>query len=227
MNDKNNNSNASRSHSEPESDSDADMAAVVSTTAAARQLGVSVRTIQLWVESGRLVAWKTAGNHRRIFQWSIDQYQKEEGVLLTPEGNASAHKGSTILVIEDDRTTQVYYETMLQLLSLDDDIQFAADGIEGLVAIGRYQPWLIILDIDMPRLNGIEVVKTLERQNVVAEIALIVISNVPHADALARGLPADTNFHSKPVSLDDFQGAIASERAKSQMYIETNSTEEQ
>lgn len=214
MNDKSNNS-------------DTDMAAVVSTTAAARQLGVSVRTIQLWVESGRLVAWKTAGNHRRIFQWSIDQYQKEEGVLLTPQSDTSGRNGSTILVIEDDRTTQVYYETMLQLLGLDDDIQFAADGIEGLVAIGRYQPWLIVLDIDMPRLNGIEVVKTLERQNVVAQISLIVISNVPHADALARGLPADCNFHSKPVSLDDFQGAIASERTKSQMHTNRISIEEQ
>jgi len=188
--------------------------AVVSTTEAARQLGVSVRTIQLWVESGRLVAWKTAGNHRRIFQWSIDQYQRDEGQLLTPGSVEQERSELTILVIEDDRTTQVYYETMLQLLKLEDKIQFASDGIEGLVAIGRYQPWLIILDIDMPRLNGIEVVKTLERQSVVAKIALIVISNVAHEDAIARGLPADLNFHSKPVSLDDFRNAISTERAK-------------
>jgi len=59
--------------------------AVVSTTEAARQLGVSVRTVQLWVESGRLMAWKTAGNHRRIFQWSIDEYKQQEGQLQTPE----------------------------------------------------------------------------------------------------------------------------------------------
>ena len=47
---------------------------VVSTSDAARQLGVSVRTIQLWVESGRLAAWKTAGNHRRIYQYSCLLY---------------------------------------------------------------------------------------------------------------------------------------------------------
>ena len=33
---------------------------------AARQLGVSVRTAQLWVEEGRLQAWKAPGGHRRI-----------------------------------------------------------------------------------------------------------------------------------------------------------------
>ena len=34
---------------------------VISTRQAAEQLGVSVRTVQLWVEAGELKAWKTAG----------------------------------------------------------------------------------------------------------------------------------------------------------------------
>lgn len=189
--------------------------AVVSTTEAARQLGVSVRTIQLWVESGRLMAWKTAGNHRRVFQWSIDDYKKQEGQLLTPADAAGrgAAIGSTILIIEDDRTTQVYYETMLQLLNFPDAVEFASDGIEGMVAIGKYEPWLIVLDIDMPRLNGIDVVKTLERQELVAEVSIIVISNVAHEDALRRGLPKDCTFFAKPVSLEDFRTAVDNQRA--------------
>jgi excisionase family DNA binding protein len=39
---------------------------VLTTASAAELLGVSVRTAQLWVESGQLPSWKTPGGHRRI-----------------------------------------------------------------------------------------------------------------------------------------------------------------
>ena len=38
----------------------------ITSRQAASQLGLSLRTIQLWVENGVLSAWKTAGGHRRI-----------------------------------------------------------------------------------------------------------------------------------------------------------------
>jgi excisionase family DNA binding protein len=42
------------------------------TREAAKLLGVSLRTAQLWSESGLLEAWKTAGGHRRITRDSIE-----------------------------------------------------------------------------------------------------------------------------------------------------------
>lgn len=44
-----------------------------STAEAAQSLGVSTRTIQLWVDSGVLAAWKTAGGHRRVFLESVEK----------------------------------------------------------------------------------------------------------------------------------------------------------
>ena len=42
------------------------------TRQAADLLGVSVGTVQLWVENGLLKAWKTAGGHRRVIRDSVD-----------------------------------------------------------------------------------------------------------------------------------------------------------
>jgi excisionase family DNA binding protein len=39
---------------------------ILTTSAVARLLGVAVSTAQLWIESGRLDAWKTPGGHRRV-----------------------------------------------------------------------------------------------------------------------------------------------------------------
>ena len=49
-----------------------------STRDAARLLGISVRTAQLWVEEGRLRAWKTPGGHRRILVESVDRLLDEQ-----------------------------------------------------------------------------------------------------------------------------------------------------
>ena len=43
------------------------------TREAAKILGTSLRTIQLWVESGILQAWKTPGGHRRVTRESMQQ----------------------------------------------------------------------------------------------------------------------------------------------------------
>lgn len=184
---------------------------VVSTSEAARQLGVSVRTIQLWVESGKLEAWKTAGQHRRVYQRSIDNYKSARSV---GDGKTSKeHYGEYILVIEDDRTTQVYYETMLQLLEVESDIELVSNGLRGLLAIGKFEPWLVIVDIEMPELDGIEVVMAMRQKGLSDQVRIVAISNVPYEEALERGLPADCAFYQKPISLDDFSQAIAQARA--------------
>lgn len=44
---------------------------ILTTAKAAQLLGVSVRTVQLWVETGQLESWKTPGGHRRIKLQSV------------------------------------------------------------------------------------------------------------------------------------------------------------
>jgi excisionase family DNA binding protein len=49
------------------------------TREAAEMLGVSLRTAQLWSESGLLDAWKTGGGHRRISRQSIERLLSGRG----------------------------------------------------------------------------------------------------------------------------------------------------
>ncbi|MGE5467624.1 MAG: EAL domain-containing protein [Ignavibacteria bacterium] len=58
------------------------MSEICSTREAAELLGVSLRTVQLWVDSGILKAWKTAGGHRRISLESVRQ--AKEGSYARP-----------------------------------------------------------------------------------------------------------------------------------------------
>jgi len=51
------------------------------TAEAARSLGVSIRTIQLWVDGGVLAAWKTVGGHRRITLDSLSRLRCSAGTV--------------------------------------------------------------------------------------------------------------------------------------------------
>lgn len=64
----------------------ADRSAFCTTRQAAERLGVSHRTVQMWVENGALQAWKTAGGHRRITLDSVERLLDERRAALAGSG---------------------------------------------------------------------------------------------------------------------------------------------
>jgi len=63
---------------------------ILTTTAAARLLGVATSTVQMWMESGAIASWKTPGGHRRTRLSAI------QGLMAAPSGQASATVGQAI-----------------------------------------------------------------------------------------------------------------------------------
>jgi DNA-binding response OmpR family regulator len=61
---------------------------------------------------------------------------------------------TTILIVEDDKNQRLLYEQELGLEGYE--IVTAADGKEGLRKVEERQPNLIIMDINMPKMNGID-----------------------------------------------------------------------
>jgi len=61
---------------------------------------------------------------------------------------------TTILIVEDDKNQRLLYEQELGLEGYE--IVTAADGKEGLRKVEERQPNLIIMDINLPKMNGIE-----------------------------------------------------------------------
>lgn len=75
-----------------------DRAAFCTTRQAAARIGVSHRTVQMWVENGTLQAWKTAGGHRRITNESVERLLEGRRTALAGHG-AAPRSGSGALRI--------------------------------------------------------------------------------------------------------------------------------
>ncbi|MBI2308921.1 MAG: helix-turn-helix domain-containing protein [Rhodocyclales bacterium] len=73
---------------------------VYSTREASEILGVSLRTVQLWVDGGILEAWKTAGGHRRVSRASVEALLKGGAPAARPADSSPAAATSPLLAYQ-------------------------------------------------------------------------------------------------------------------------------
>ena len=78
------------------------------TRTAAHQLGVSLRTVQLWVDSGILQAWKTPGGHRRVAISSVKNLLRQSGKQVV--SRSGRDQGYVVLLIDDDADLLRFYQ---------------------------------------------------------------------------------------------------------------------
>jgi two-component system chemotaxis response regulator CheY len=105
-----------------------------------------------------------------------------------------------VLVVDDDPFIRKLIATTLEDV-VDFELHEAADGMEALEVARRERPDLVFLDVDMPRLNGIDACREL-RADCHTQSATIVMLTAVHGDSVQRSAEeagADV-FLTKPFS---------------------------
>lgn len=109
-----------------------------------------------------------------------------------------------ILIVEDDRHIVALVRYILEREGYE--VAVARDGVEGLEIVKEFDPDLIVLDLNMPRMDGVEVCRRVK-----AERDSVVIFLTVHAErtAVARGFRAGADdYVVKPFELDDLVARI-------------------
>ncbi|XVJ69915.1 MAG: excisionase family DNA-binding protein [Rhizobacter sp.] len=78
-----------------------------STVEIARRLGVSIQTVQRWVDSGKLKAWKTLGGHRRIDAESAEALLATRGYQDINELSPQTLVAELIAAIEQEHGEEI------------------------------------------------------------------------------------------------------------------------
>jgi excisionase family DNA binding protein len=187
------------------------MAGFCTTREAAKALGISLRTAQLWVEGGILDAWKTEGGHRRISVASIERLRsgqaplpsapaalRETAPAIDPNARMSRLR---VLVVEDDKVLLKLYKITIPRWGLPIDLECVSNGYDALLAIGRDSPDLLVSDLRMPGMDGFQMMRALSGSPFREGMEIVVVTGL-HADEIARegGLPSDIRVFTKPVS---------------------------
>jgi two-component system chemotaxis response regulator CheY len=83
-------------------------------------------------------------------------------------------KAATILIIEDYRDTRELLATLLQRCGYN--VIEAEDGVEGLLKAGWMYPDLIIMDLSLPEMDGVEAARRIHAQAKLSRIPIFVVS---------------------------------------------------
>lgn len=191
------------------------------TREAAEMLGVSLRTVQLWSESGLLEAWKTEGGHRRISRESVQRLLQGDRNPLpqaaVPERRFERFK---ILIVEDDSVLLKLYRTVLANWKLPVELITAGNGVEGLIRVGRDTPDLMITDLAMPGMDGFELIRSLATSSFREGMEIVVVTGLDAADVAARGgLPPGIRLFPKPVPFAELRAIVAGMLAHRASYL--------
>lgn len=187
-------------HSTPERPED-----YCGTTYAAKLLGLSVGTIQTLVEKNELQAWKTQGGHRRISMQSIREYQRRHNMTsVTAENRQNRLK---VLLVEDEEVTREMMRDFCSRCDMPVDCTAMASGLEALIDISSIMPDILIADLNMPGVDGFELLRTLRQNPSFNRMTYLVISALTPEEIDSRGsLPEGTIYVAKPVNLQWLNG---------------------
>lgn len=121
----------------------------------------------------------------------------------------TAKTASTILVVDDYPDNRTLLSAWLRAKGYK--VVEAQDGKEGVLQANRSNPDLILMDLAMPELDGVEATRQIRQRRVLSHTPIFAISAYAthdvKSDALAAGC---TEVFAKPLDLDSLLGKIQS-----------------
>ncbi|WP_455205029.1 response regulator [Kaarinaea lacus] len=106
-----------------------------------------------------------------------------------------------ILVVDDSLTVRQTEKKLLEKQGYIVDV--ALDGVDACNMIRRQKYQLIITDVDMPRMDGIELVRTLKKDLRTKSMPVVIVSYKNRPDDKFHGLEAGADYYMTKESLDD------------------------
>src|SRR5437667_12880982 len=169
---------------------------IYTTHEVSRLLQVNPRSVINWIDQSRLPSYRTPGGHRRIRREDLLAFLRKHQIP-TP---ASLVEGKfSVLIVDDEEEivniVKAYFERQGGY-----EVASASDGITALIEVGRVKPDLLILDIMIPGVDGIEVCRRIKADST-NKTSIIAISGTSENEKKVRQAGADA-FMPKPIDME-------------------------
>lgn len=181
---------------------------VFSALEVANICGVVNQTAINWIKSGHLKAFATPGGQYRVYPDDLVSFMKSRKMRI-PETLAkmcscSEAGNKTLLIVDDDRGLNSVIARFLQKKYENTGLEIfqAFDGFEAGVLMTQKHPKVLILDLDLPGVDGLSLCRKIKEDENFGKPLIIVVTALEDAQAEAsvRELGVE-HFFRKPLNL--------------------------
>lgn len=124
------------------------------------------------------------------------------GKVRRESGDDAEHHVKRILVVDDSLTVREVERNLLEAAGYMVDV--AVDGVDGWNAIRTARHYnMVITDIDMPRMDGIELVRMIKADRQFSRLPVVIVSYKDRAEDRRRGLDAGADYYLTKGSFHD------------------------
>ncbi|MDE2491726.1 MAG: response regulator [Elusimicrobia bacterium] len=164
----------------------------------ARLCDASPSSVVNWINDGRLKSFHTPGGHHRVSREDLIAFIRSLKMPLPPELSARRR----VLVVDDEPGMARAIEKAYALRADEFEVETCGDGIDALIRIGRRPPDLVVLDVVLPKMDGLRVCRVLKSKPETRGIRIVAISGKrpPFSEKRLAETGIDA-FYRKPVDL--------------------------
>lgn len=151
-------------------------------------LQVNPSSVNKWIKDGRIEAFRTPGGHRRIRASDLVAFLTEHSMPI-PQDLVEAGK-KRLLVVDDEIKQLNAIERLLKPYENRLTLSLVNNGIDALVQVGSFKPHLVLLDVYMDELDGLEVCKRLKENPETTNTKIVIASGQMTDEIKEQGIQA-------------------------------------
>jgi excisionase family DNA binding protein len=164
------------------SDSRDGLKPVLTPNEVADLLMVSPITVRQWAQKGMIEALATAGGHRRFTLDAVRKFATERG-LTVPDLPSAEH---SLLIVDDDRQLNQFLVALFTTEVPGLAVYSAEDGFEAGRLVVLHNPEVVLLDVMMPGIDGVDVCRRIKSSPKTAHVRVVGMTIFHTPEALAR-----------------------------------------
>ncbi len=168
--------------------------------------GVTLRTVIRWIENGHLKGYKLPGRgNNRVLPHDLLQFLQQQNMPI-PEELTQQPKEHKVLIVDDDEHMARALQRLVARMKFSSEI--ALDGFEAGHRLHSFAPSLLLLDLQMPKIDGFKIIEKLRSTPQFERLKILVVSGADKS-LLEQAVELGANAYiSKPFTNKQLQKTI-------------------
>jgi excisionase family DNA binding protein len=152
-----------------------------------RLLQVDPSTVSKWIDRGILVAFRTPGGHRRVRAGDLRSFLIAHEMPVPEELGSSAVR---LLVADDEKPVLDAMKRAFKAHANQVELTTTTSGVEALLLVTELKPHGLLIDLNMPEVDGFEICRRIRARKNLEGVRLITMTGRHTPEMVEQSLKA-------------------------------------